>query len=102
MSSPKVSPVRYQRRRHEKEELNGEVRKIKSPTFDGENKRGEDVESWLLGMRRYFQLYQYSANLEDRIVIYQLKGKESIWWDELAQVKGINENIITWQFKKYL
>ena len=59
--------------------------------------RGEDVESWLLGMRRYFQLYQYSPNLEARIEIYHLKGKASIWWDELTQVKRINENIITWR-----
>ena len=49
-----MSPVRHQRRIHEKEELHGEMRKIKPSTFDGENKRGEDAESWLLGMRRYF------------------------------------------------
>ena len=82
--------------------MHGEFRKIKPPTFDGENKRAEDVESWLLGMRRYFQLYQYSPNIEARIAIYHLKGKIFIWWDELAQVKGFNENRITLrQFKKY-
>ena len=82
--------------------MHGELKKINPPTFYGGNKRGEDVESWLLGMRRYFQLYQYSPNLEARIAIYHLKGKTSIWWDELVQVKWINENKITWQqFKKY-
>ena len=97
-----MSLIRHLRRIHDKEELHGELRKIKPPTFDGENKRGEDVESWLLGMKMYFQLYQYSPNLEARTKIYHLKGKSSIWWDELAQVKRINENIITWrQFKKY-
>ena len=31
-----------------------------------------------------------------------MKGNDSIWWDELAQVKIINEDKITWrQFKKY-
>ena len=59
MNNLKVSLVRHQRRRHEKEELHGELRKIKIPIFYGENKRGEDVESWLLGMRKYFPLYQY-------------------------------------------
>ena len=54
MSSSKVSPVRHQRKRHEKEELHGEIRNIKPPTYDGEKKRNEDVESWLLGMRGYF------------------------------------------------
>ena len=53
-------------------------------------------------MKKHFQLYQYSPNLEDRIAIYHLKGKTSIWLDELAQVQGINEHIITWrQFKNY-
>lgn len=101
-SSLEVSPIRHQRRIHEKEKFHGELKKTKPPTLDGENKRGEDVESWLLGMRRYFQLYQYSPNLEARISIYHLKGKASIWWEELAQVKVINENKITWrQLKKY-
>ena len=81
MSNPEVSPVRHQRIKYEKEELHGELKKIKPPTFDGEKKRGEDVESWLLGMRKYFQLYQYSPNIEARIAIYHLKGKTSMWWD---------------------
>lgn len=54
MSSLEVSPVRHQRRRHEREELQGELRKIKPPTFDGENKKGDDVKSCLLGVRKYF------------------------------------------------
>jgi hypothetical protein len=101
-SSPKVSLVRHQRRRHEQDNLQGELRKIKPPTFDGENKMGEDVEAWLLGIRKYFQLHNYSSNLEAKIVIYHLQGKASMWWDQLKQVKHINERRISWkQFKKY-
>ena len=81
MSSLEVSLVRHQRRIREKKELHGEIIKIKPPIFYHENKRGEDVESWLLGMRKYFQLYQYSPNIEARIAIYHLKGKTSMWWD---------------------
>ena len=87
ISSKEVSPVRHKRRSQEKEELHGEITKIKPPTFDGEKKRGEDVESWLLGMRMYFHLYQYSLNLEARIPIYHLKGKDSIWWDDWHTIK---------------
>jgi hypothetical protein len=43
-----VSPIRHQIRIHEKYELRGDIIKIKAPSFDGENKRAEDVESWLL------------------------------------------------------
>jgi hypothetical protein len=38
------------------DELKGEMNNIKPPTFDGEHQKEEDVETWLLGMRKYFQL----------------------------------------------
>jgi hypothetical protein len=40
----------------EVDELKGEMNKIKNPTFDGEHNKDEDVETSLLGMRKYFQL----------------------------------------------
>ena len=34
--------------------------------------------------------------------MYQLKGKESMWWDHLVQVQHIREKYITWkEFKRY-
>jgi hypothetical protein len=34
--------------------------------------------------------------------MYQLKGKASMWWDHLVQVKHIREKYITWkEFKRY-
>ena len=36
------------------------------------------------------------------MVIYNLTGKENIWWQDLNRVKGIREkNIIQSTFKKY-
>ena len=72
MSSPEVSLVRHQIIRNEKEELHGELKKTKPPTFDGENKKCKGAKSWLLGMRKYFRLYNYSSNLEAIIGIYHL------------------------------
>jgi hypothetical protein len=66
------------------DELKGEMNNIKPPTFDREHKKDEYVETWLLGMRKYFQLQNYSSHAKGRIVIYQIKGKESIWWEKLA------------------
>ena len=82
-SSP--SPVR-KHKGSRVDELRGEMNKIKPPTFDDENKKDEDAETWLLGMRNYFQLHNYSSHAEGRISIYQLKGKASMWWDKLVQV----------------
>jgi hypothetical protein len=83
-SSP--SPAR-KHKRSGVDELKGEKNKIKPPTFDGEHKKDEDAETWLLGMRKYFQLHNYSSHVEGRISIYQLKGKASMWWDQLVQVQ---------------
>jgi hypothetical protein len=43
--------------------LQGELRKLRPPSFDGEREREDDVEAWLLGLKRYFQLHNYSSNL---------------------------------------
>jgi hypothetical protein len=73
-SSSSPSPTR-KHRRYGRDELKGEMNKIKPPTFDGEHKKEEDAETWLLGMRKYFQLQNYSPHAEGRIVMYQLKEK---------------------------
>jgi hypothetical protein len=102
ISSPEVSHVRHQRRIEKVVSLQGELRKLKLPSFYGERVRGDDVEAWFLGLRRYFQLHNYSSNLEARIFTYHLHGKDEMWWDKLKQVEHINESGITWnQFKKY-
>jgi hypothetical protein len=95
----------YPIRKHKRsgvDELRREMNKIKPPTFNGEHKKDEDAETWLLGMRKYFQLHNYSSHEEGRISIYQLKGKASMWWDQLVQVQHIKEKSVTWrEFKKY-
>ena len=76
--------------------------KLNPPSFDGEREREDDVEAWLLGLQRYFQLHNYSSNLEDRIATYHLHGKDAVWWDQLKKVENVNESRITWkQFNKY-
>jgi len=68
-SSPSLSPIIKHKRRYGVNELQGEMNKIKPPTFDGEKNKDEDVETWLLGMRKYFQLHNYSSREEGRIYI---------------------------------
>jgi hypothetical protein len=81
-----VSPVRNQRRRHELDSLQGELRKLKPPSFDGGREREDDVEAWFLRLKRYFQLHNYSSNLEARIATYHLHVKAAMWWDKLKKV----------------
>jgi hypothetical protein len=54
-SSSSPSPTR-KHRKSGREELKGEMNKIKPPTFDGEHKKEEDAKTWFLGMKKYFQL----------------------------------------------
>jgi len=53
-------------------------------------------------MNKYFQLYEYDHNLKARLAIFQLQGKETLWWEEVKIVKGVSEQTITWEkFQKY-
>jgi hypothetical protein len=89
--SLEVSPIRNKRRRHELDSLQGEMRNINPPSFYGEREREDDVEAWLLGIKRYFQFHNYASNLEAKISTYHLHGKDAMWWDQLKQVEHIND-----------
>ena len=40
--------------------------------------------------------------MKERVAIFNLNGRASIWWEHLRKVKNINERKIVWkQFKKY-
>jgi hypothetical protein len=60
-SSSSPSPTR-KHRRSGVDELKGEMNKIKPPMFDGEHQKEEAAETWLLGMRKYFELQNYSSH----------------------------------------
>ena len=52
-------------------------------------------------MKNYFQIYNYSDELKAKMAIYNLIGKEYIWWQDIKKVKGIKERYVTWEtFKK--
>jgi hypothetical protein len=103
-----VSHVRRRRRRPKGDILQGEIKNIKPPTLNGEHKKGEEVEAWLLEMNKYSQLHDYPSRVEIRIATYHLQGKESMWWDELNKSKHLDENMVSWRNlkvyfqKKYL
>jgi hypothetical protein len=58
--------------------LEGEFKKIKPSSFDRESRTGEEDEAWLLGINKYFHIYNHSSNMKVRMAIYNLKGKPSI------------------------
>ena len=59
--------------------LEGEFKKIKPTNFDGESRIGEEAEAWLLDIKKYSQLYNFSSNMKVRMTVYNLKGKAIIW-----------------------
>ena len=70
--------------------------------FNGEVEKGEEVKTWLFGMKKYFQIHNYSNNMKSRMAIYNLNGKDDIWWKNIKRVKNIREKYVTWRtFKKY-
>lgn len=81
--------------------LEGEFKKIKPTSFDGESKTGEEAEAWLLDIKKYFHIYNYSSNMKVRMAIYNLKGKASIWWQDLKISQGLKEKTMEWEeFKR--
>lgn len=63
-----------------KMELQWDLKNIRPHTFDSEKE--EDVEAFLLNTTKYFQVYENDNNLKERLEIYQLQGKFSLWWEE--------------------
>jgi hypothetical protein len=86
---PYMSPVRKQRRRFDSNIFQGELRNIMPPNFNGEHRKGEETKAWLLEMKKYFQLNDYSLRVETRIATYHLQGKETMWWDQLKKVVSL-------------
>jgi hypothetical protein len=74
-----------------------EFRKEKPPSFDGEIKKGEEAKAWLLGLKKYFRVRDFSEKLKARVVAFNLNGKASIWWEDLKNVKGIHEEGMSWE-----
>ena len=85
------------RKKHYQNHSRDEFEKARPPTFNGEIKNGQEVEAWLLGMRKYFQVQDYSGNMKARVAIFNLTGRASIWWKHFRKVKNINERNIVWK-----
>eukprot|EP00253_Pinus_taeda_P032219 PITA_32219 len=88
------SPGRH--RRSDRGYLPNEFKKEKPSTFDGDVKKSEDVEAWILGMNKFFELDEYTYDMKARISIFNLKGKADIWWQDVKQVRDIRTNDLNW------
>ena len=61
--------------------------------FNGEVEKGEEAEAWILGMKKYFQIYNYSDILKARMAIYNLTRHVDIWWWDVKRVKTSKRNM---------
>ena len=52
--------------------------KVNPPTLDGKVKKVEEEQAWLLGMKKYFGVHNYSKNMKARVAIFNMKGKANI------------------------
>ena len=43
--------------------------------FNGEIETREKTKAWILGMKKYFHIYNYSNELKAKMTIYNLTGK---------------------------
>ena len=52
-------------------------------------KKSEDAEAWILGMNKLFELHEHTDNMKARVVIFSLKGKADMWWEDVKRVRDI-------------
>ena len=57
---------------------------------------GDKAEEWLLGMRKYFRVHNYSNEMKAHLAIYNLNGKEARWWRDLKHSKKDELREIWW------
>ena len=57
----------------------------------------EASKDWVIEKSMYFKVYAYNSNLQDRLAIYQVWGKATLWWEEFKFVNAIEEQKITWE-----
>jgi len=74
-----------------------EFKNAKSPTFDGEIIKEEQVEAWLLGLRKYFWVHNYLENTKENITNFNFNGGASMWWEDLKEIKVLKESKLTWK-----
>ena len=63
--------------------------------FNGEVEKGEEAEAWLSGMKKYIYIYNYLEKLKAWMDIYNLTGKDDIWWHDIKRVKNLKEKYVT-------
>jgi hypothetical protein len=85
------SVLKRKKKIHSQSSLTEEFKKAKLPTFNGEIKKGEEIEAWLFGMKKYFRVHNYFENTKAMISFFNLNGGSSIWWEYLKEIKGLKE-----------
>ena len=59
--------------------------------FDGLAQKGEEEESWMSGMKKYFQIHNYFDGLKARMAIYNLTRKADVWRKDIKRFKNMKE-----------
>ena len=67
-----------EKKRCYKNHSHDEFKKARPPTFNGEIKNGQEAKAWIHGMRKYFQVQDYSRNMKAIVSIFNLTRRASI------------------------
>lgn len=56
-----------------------EFKMEKPPTFNGDVRKYEEIEAWLLDSKKYFRGCNYSENMKVWVAIFNLRDNTEIW-----------------------
>lgn len=48
-------------------------------------------------MVKYFRVYECEINMKERLFVYQLQGKATLWWEETKIIRLLDEKIVLWE-----
>jgi len=77
-----------------------EFKKENFSTYYGEFNKSKEIEAWLLVMKKYFRVHDFSKNMKESIAIFTLKRKFDIWWEDLRNFKDVREKDISSRISK--
>jgi len=51
----------------------------------------------MIDMGKYFHIDKYTDKVKEQLAVYQLRGKATLWWEEIKTMRKIDEQQLTWQ-----
>lgn len=78
------------------EDLSKDLKKVTPPIFNGKN-IGEEAESRIATMEKYFYVYNFTRKSRAIWATFQLVGEATTWWENVMAKNKLQHDEISWE-----